>query len=407
MKYFWALVFVGLFFSGKALGLQEIKLEIYDAVQDEVDETTINLDYGLTNAYNYTEDSKKILSGVLQSPQLFSITSDNINCLINSNGPFANTAVIPLGFRSYNTGNYTIRIKSVSNIDATCIIRLEDKVTGQMFQLQTGDYSFNMSTQQLNTSRFALHVSRPTVITTALADCNSHNGAILIDQDTTIKWNQCQLFDSQNQLVASLTNVTGQYSFSNLAAGNYSIAFIFGNQIATKQVTVTSQQVSVTIGVSTQNIVTGQEIYFSSWATNTTHYEWTFGDGTIITEIANPSMVYYVPGTYTVMLRATNDAGCEGYAYITIIVGQATGIEDNELDGVAVYATSNNAITIENNTYDKANYTVYNIAGTVLMDAPLAIGDSSIDMAQQASGIYIVTITAPQGNFSRKVVLGR
>lgn len=403
MKYFWALVFVGMFCSGYAVGLQEIKLEIYDAVQDEVDETTINLDYGTTNAYNYTEDSKKILSGVLQSPQLFSITTDNINCLINSNGPFNAGETIPLGFRSYNTGNYSIRIKSTSNLDATCIVRLEDKATGIIHELQTGNYTFTLSGQQLTTNRFYLHVSRPTEISTITADCNSQNGTILIDQDTTIKWNQCQLFDDQNQLVSSLTNVTGQYSFSGLPAGDYAIAFIYGNHIGTKLVTVGSQQVSVTIGVSTQTIATGQQVQFSSWATNAMYYEWDFGDGTIITNVANPQLAFYVPGTYNVVLTASNNAGCQGFAYITIVVTQATDINGPDANEAGKVYNIGSDIIVENT--NATTYSIVNLMGQTIATGNLNTGMQSIPMQHQASGIYIVQLHAPQGVFSTKLRL--
>lgn len=406
MKYFWALVFVGMFFSGKALGLQEIKLELYDAVQNEVDETTINLDYGITDAYNYTEDSKKILSGVLQAPQIFSITSDNINCLINSIGPFGSSQIIALGFRTYNTGSYTIRIKSIANIDATSIILLEDKATGQMQELQTGDYTFSLNAQQLNTARFYLHVSRPAIINTLTADCSSQNGTITVDQDTTIKWTQCQLFNSENAMISSQSNVTGQFSFTGLAAGNYSLAFLYGSYIATKQVNVGTQQVNVTIGVNTQNIVTGQEIQLTSWATNTQHYEWTFSDGTIITEVANPSLAFYAPGTYTVTLRATNEQGCEGYAYLTVVVSQATGIHEQTLGNISIYSTGADVV-VANNSYTNTQYGIYNTTGQMVANGTLSQGSSRIYLGYQPSGIYIVAITAAEGSTSRKVAFGK
>ena len=406
MKFVWALLFMGMFFSSRAIGLQEIKLELYDAVQDEADETTINLDYGNSNTYHYTEDSKKILSGVLEAPQLFSITSDNVNCLINSNGPFISNQVIPLVFRSYNTGNYTIRLKSTNNLDATVIIRLEDKVTGQMYLLQTTDHTFNLNTQQLNTARFWLHISRPAAITTSDANCSSLNGSITVDQDTTIKWNQCQLFNSENAMVASQSNVTGIYTFGNLPAGNYSVGFIYGSYVATKQVTVNTQQVNVTIGVSTQNIVTGQEVQFSSWATNAQYYDWDFGDGTIITEIANPSLAFYAPGTYTVTLLATNSYGCEGYAYLTIVVSQGTDISEQTLSNLQVYSTGTDVV-VANNSYTHPQCAIYNLTGQMLASGALSQGNNRLYLGTQPSGIYIVNITAAEGSLSRKVVLGR
>jgi len=48
-------------------------------------------------------------------------------------------------------------------------------------------------------------------------------------------------------------------------------------------------------------------------------YQWTFGNGDSST-VNNPSTTYNTPGTYTVMLIASNGGGCNDTAYATITV---------------------------------------------------------------------------------------
>lgn len=409
MKYIPVLFFVLLFQLNFAapVGIEELKLLITDESSQEIDETTINLDYGTGPDYNYTEDSKKILNGTLQIPQIFSITSDNINCLINSYGPFAGEQIIPIGFRNYDTGNYTISLSSIDNLDATSIVRLEDKLLGIFHHLQLSDYAFTVNSQQLlNTTRFSLHVSRAAQLNTVVADCSNQNGKILIDQDTTITWNQCQLFNAANELVGVQTNVTGQTSFNNLSAGNYSIAFYYNSYIATRQVTLGTNQISVTIASASQTIATGQSLQFTSTAANTNYYDWDFGDGTIITSIANPQMIYYVPGVYTVTLRASNSSGCEGYAYITITVEQGTGINNMLADKASIFTAGSNIVIKTDGSFANATYSISNIAGQLVSRGNIESTIQNVSLNQPA-GIYIATITTTEGTLSRKVFAGQ
>lgn len=407
MRYITVLLFALFSHLGYAVGIQEVKLMITDVASQEIDETTINLDYGTGPDYNYTEDSKKILNGTLQIPQIFSITTNNINCLINSYGPFTGEQVIPLGFRNYSAGNYIISLSSISNLDPTSIVRLEDKTLGVFYHLQQGDYTFSVPSQQLlNTTRFSLHVSKSTQLSTVLADCSNQNGKILVEQDTTITWTQCQLFNGASELVGTQNNITGQFSFNGLSSGNYSIAFYYNSYVATRSVTLSSNQVSVTIGTSTQMVATGQPLQFTSSTLNTLYYDWDFGDGTIITAIANPQMIYYVPGIYTVTLRASNAFGCEGYAYITVTVTQGTGISNTLADKVSVFATGNTVVIKNDATLTNAAYTITNLTGQVVSSGKLDNTMQTISLSGNAAGVYIVSIISAEGRLSRKVFAG-
>lgn len=407
MKYIALLLFALLSHLSHAVGIQEIKLLITDDSSQEVDETTINLDYGTGPDYNFDEDSKKILNGTLQIPQIFSITTDNINCQINSNGPFTGEQVIPLGFRNYSAGDYTIGLNSIDNLDPTSIIRLEDKLLGVFHHLQQGDYSFNISSQQLlNTTRFTLHVSHAAILSTVLADCNNLNGKILVDQDTTITWTQCQLFNSASELIGTQSNVTGQFAFNGLSSGNYSIAFYYNSYVATRQVTLSSNQISVTIGTASQTIATGQPLQFTSSTLNTAYYDWDFGDGTIITAIANPQMIYYAPGVYTVTLRASNASGCEGFAYITVTVTQGTGISNTLADKVSVYAAGKTVVIKNDAAVIDAAYTITNITGQIVSMGKLENTTQTIYLSENATGVYVINVTSAEGTLSRKIFAG-
>lgn len=52
--------------------------------------------------------------------------------------------------------------------------------------------------------------------------------------------------------------------------------------------------------------VTGQNMYFQNLSTNATDYFWNFGDGSPTSTEANPTHIFYQPGTYVVTLLASN-----------------------------------------------------------------------------------------------------
>jgi PKD repeat protein len=100
-------------------------------------------------------------------------------------------------------------------------------------------------------------------------------------------------------------------------AGTFTVTLTVSNAegqmaTATRTVTVTNTSSSVTASFSFSPTAptAGQTVFFNASASRPTtgKFEWDFGDGTAGTGML-PSRVYAQPGTYTVTLRVSDDAG--------------------------------------------------------------------------------------------------
>jgi hypothetical protein len=384
---------------------KQIKLQIANNVTTFTDETSIYLDYGVTTDYNYLEDSKKVFGTSPLLPQIFSYSSDTIACAINGFGQFTSSTIITLGVKVESSGTFTILPTLLDNFDATSIIRLEDRLTGTFTDLRQGGYSFSLSGAALLPDRFYIHVSYPTQITTVEAGCTNNNGVINIDQDTSITWNLCQLYDDNNNLITALNSVTGQYQFTGLAEGNYSIVFIYGTYTTPKAVFLKGNQISISISAAPQTVAVGQTINFYSVAPNTTWYLWNFGDGSTITGIANPGFEYYAPGIYTVLLKCTNAYGCIAYASVTVTISPSTGITETGNVEANAYATGKTAV-FNTTTTSPVNYSITSLNGQVVVNGQFSGSNYRLNLNDYSNGIYIATLTSPSFNISRKLFIG-
>ena len=109
--------------------------------------------------------------------------------------------------------------------------------------------------------------------------------------------------------IAGATNST----YAATAAGIYHVEAMNG------ACTYNSSNVTITVNPlpisSFSNSVSGLAVSFTEAATNETSYSWNFGDGGTST-LANPSHTYAAPGTYTVILVATNSCGSNTFTQV-------------------------------------------------------------------------------------------
>jgi gliding motility-associated-like protein len=139
-------------------------------------------------------------------------------------------------------------------------------------------------------------------------------------------------------VVSSPTNVTYNWSGSGITGGSNSAAPAV-NQPGTYTVTVTdnitgcSSSSTVSVGqtsvsaLAASDVTTGAaplNVNFNSTGSSAATYSWSFGDNNSSTQ-PNPSNTYTAPGTYTVVLTASNGA-CSASDTLVIKVNQGLGI---------------------------------------------------------------------------------
>jgi hypothetical protein len=382
-----------------------LALRITNAQTSVLDETTIYLDYGTTALYNWQEDAKKIFNSSPLVPQIYSLTSDNQACFINGFGPFLNTTIITLGVKTDSAGSFRISASQIDKFDPTSIIRLEDRELGLFHDLRQGNYSFSLSSAQNNQSRFFIHVSYPVQIYNTDAGCLNNDGVFQFQQDTSVKWSQCLLYNASNNLVASQTNVTGNFSFSNLAEGNYLIAFVYGAYVATISRALDGNAIVLnSIAVPTLSQV-NQTVSFYTTGKNIDDYLWLFGDGSAITGIANPEYAYLDPGTYTVTVTATNNFGCQLTDTLTITVEEPSSVYDEPANKLSFYVTENNLLVAKGvDASINYNYTIYSINGQSILSGQWS-NASPVSLKGLSKGVYFAAVSAPDHFVTYKLMV--
>jgi bacillolysin len=121
--------------------------------------------------------------------------------------------------------------------------------------------------------------------------------------------------------LSGLVNITG-----SSATGRY---YFYYDWVVSSSCTSGRVPVTVTItgpaaGFSYNS--TGTNVTFTNTSTGATSYFWDFGGGNTSTS-SNPSFDFGAPGTYPVMLVATN-SGCSDTTYTNVVITQPSGIED-------------------------------------------------------------------------------
>lgn len=384
---------------------KQVRLRIQDGLSGFADDATVYLDAGVSTGYLYSEDVQKVLNANTAIPQIYTLTSDSVACLFNSNGPFTSEVVIPVGFKVGDSSIYRISANLIENFEPTTVVRLEDRQLGVFHDLRMGLYSFIVNQAMQVDNRFYLHVSYPTAITTMPAGCANNNGKIMCVQDTSIKWSNVQLYNANNTLINSFYNISGNFEFTLLSEGNYTMAFSYNAYATSVPVTVDGNQVTAGISVSSDTVAVGETIYFSATTTNTTSIFWEFGDGTAVFGVANPDNYYSAPGNYTVMLTCANGFGCQDTQSITIVVRDAsTGIQETSSAGNSL-AMVKDQLSVQSVT--AAVVYVYNLNGQLLLTQKVEAGLNRVPVSELPSGAYLAALQTADGRVTKKFVLTR
>lgn len=386
---------------------KQVKLRV-QATSGNLDEATMYFDQGINSTYNYQEDAQKVLSGVAGVPVIFSVTADNIDCSINGFGTLSTTEVVPVGLDVDATGAYTITAPLLDNFDPTSIIRLEDRQTGTFTDLRTNFYQAQVTANEAASGRFFLHVSFPSSVSNVAAGCANNDGKLVVQADNSIVWDQCNLFDSFGNAVGAKNNVTGAFDFRMLPEGDYYMAFVYGSYTTTQPFHVNGHSVVADVNATAVNVATFEDITFSALATNTNQYEWDFGDGTLIVGVAHPTLSYYTPGIYTVNLKCSNSQGCFDNAQITINVSLASGVQEVDANEISVIAQAKDIIVEMTTTPEKsAGIQVYNLIGQSVYSSNLTAQKSTISLATQPVGYYLVSVQNEEKVSTKRVFIGK
>ncbi len=361
-----------------------------------IDETTLYFDQGIVPSYNVHQDAAYVFNSIPGIPELYSYTLDKVACSINGCGTLEKTESVYLGYHVGYPGTYTLSATLLSNFDPTTIIKLIDNKLSDTLDLRENFYQIHLDSDDITTNRFQVLISSAVQYSSTPSNCSNTGGTITIKPDSTITWNQCQLEDSTGNVLQTVDNVTGQITFTGLAEGTYHVVYVYDQYTAVNDFYLAGNFVMAGIITPAQPIYTYSDVVFDAVTTNANKFNWDFGDSTLIVGVAHPTQKYYVPGTYTVVLNASNDVGCSASAQATVIVleGYPAGINEQNKKDVAVY-TQGKTININMNDVTIANngqIQVYNLLGQLVKTQGLTNQLQSFSIDNQANGYYLVSI---------------
>ena len=397
------------FFSSFSSPLRkQIELALQDSATNAAGVASVYFETGTSPYYLPSEDIAITPDSTVANPQLYSYSQDNVTLASNSFGTFNNTTILRLGFGLSSRGTYILSVQQFSNFDPSSMVFLEDRLLGTFTNLRQSPYTIAINQTGEITDRFYLHVTFPPSLTSIPAGCTNNDGIISVIEDSSVVWSVCNVYDSTSTLVASDSNLTGNFNFTGLPGGNYRVEFNYSIFSPIQYVLVDEHQLISGMNVSNNHDRTYQNIQFFTPGSNATQFQWDFGDGSTITGIANPTYAYIWPGTYTATVNCSNSYGCSGHADTVMYIEVATAVD--EIDGNTVkIITDKNNVTIEMDNALSSHYTyvVYNMEGQEIKSGSLSQTEVSLSFSNDAAGMYVVSLRGASSTLSKKVLIAK
>ena len=394
------------FLSGFSSPLQkQVELLMQDSASGMSAVTSVLFTYGTSPNYFSSEDIA-LAPDTTGNPQLYSYSLNNVACTFNSYGTLNNTVVLSLGATLVTAGTYTFSMQQFTNFDPASMVFLEDRQLNIFTDLRQSPYKVALGQTGQISGRFYLHITYPPVATAGASGCSNNDGVINVVEDNSVIWNAVKVYDSLSVLVAIDTNISGSFSFTGLAGGNYRVEFDYGLYAPIQYVQIQEHQLVTVLSIPTDHGTVGHNMQFYATNSNADQFQWDFGDGSTITGVANPVYAYYIPGTYTVVVNSSNVYGCTAHSDTTVYIDYATSVDEIDGNAVRIITDSKSVrIDIDNVVGGKYEFNVYSISGQVIKTGRISSSDMVLDFAAEATGVYIVSIKSTTSSLSKKVII--
>lgn len=358
------------------------------------DYTQINFDQGFSPAYVQSEDVDKVFSTSMIVPAVYSYTTDNQPCLINSFSDLQHDEEVAIGVKIDTDGTYTFSASAISNFPAMVLIRLEDRATGVFQNLRSGPYTTFLAAGTASTGRFYLHFSALPVYSLTPADCMNSQGAIEIAYDPGVTWQKVILQDTVQGTVHVLNNAGGAFSFNQLPKGDYMVYYQLDSGFVVSDPVILPG--NAVVADATQTVMTAtvnEEIQFHATIENADSFDWSISDGTIIGGVVNPYYFFGEKGNYTVTLRATNAAGCMATDVVQVQVVEPLAVNETSADATLVYSSGSTIyLNVPQAATEPWSVKVFSILGEeVVANTLLTASNYKLQLNVPAS-YYIVTL---------------
>jgi hypothetical protein len=322
------------------------------------------------------------MRGSNPSFNFWSKSTDNYDLKIQAVPYITDNISIPLGFNSNKLGDHTISLGNIENIDPTILFILEDKVLNVFHSLRQSDYTFTLSSSELDSERFILHIKKPVIMSGNMTNCLGSGGEITINGSNN--WGY-----SFNGQIGQLSDTT-ETKLENLPAGFYNVTIFNGSYMVNQSVEVTSPKiVSININDVITPIYVNQEFtleYQIEGSDSATIY---YGDNSDISRLKTHT--YKEPGVYNIEVKASNSE-CSSIDQTTInviydVIYDVISVDNSENKNYFYPNPTNGVIYINSNT--KSSVKIYNSVGQLVKDDVVT---NQMDLNDLITGMYIILI---------------
>jgi hypothetical protein len=178
---------------------------------------------GATNGVDVNYDGQTFDGNIFVD--FYSVNNQNKFTIQGRSLPFAETDVVPLGYRSTIAGDFTISIDQVDGDLTNHAVYIEDKKTGVIHDLKVGKFTFTTTAGTYN-DRLVLRYTNKTLGTGDFE--NTESDLIISVKDKVIKVNsaienikQINIFDVTGKNLYAKNKIEAtDFQISNLQSGN-------------------------------------------------------------------------------------------------------------------------------------------------------------------------------------------
>lgn len=183
------------------------------------------------------------------------------------------------------------------------------------------------------------------------------------------------------------------------SGGTYETTLVVDNNVCSDTFSVEFTIDSCPVAEITYT-VTNQNVFLNTPFTNTTTYNWNFGDGNTAT-VGFPNVFHqYAYGVYEVVVSVQNHLGCIATDTITLAVIN-TSVDGNTITSPTVIVFPDQLIL---NAKDNSTVQLYNSAGVLVIERNF-VEQTNLETDDLPSGIYLLKLLNNEYVFTRKLVL--
>lgn len=207
-------------------------LKLHLSGNDWTDETALVVREGATSEVDSNYDALKLKSANPEVPSLYTVLQNgefDQPTAINAVGQFEAGMIIPLYLEAPADGDYIISTDDYDPAQfGTCLV-IEDLLTGTLTTLEPGmNFTVNAGPEDAP-HRFNIVVQGSVTVETNGSSCaNEATGiataSVSVSETATVNW-----YDEFDQLIESMTGVSGDVTVEDLFAGDYSVEIIDDN----------------------------------------------------------------------------------------------------------------------------------------------------------------------------------